>query len=343
MRMELLAHIPLSVGVYAARTAWDSHKKGGKYIVPTNNLIDKDFEFINTLFNNLKHWSVAEHIWYTFKIRFKSEYEKLKTMFYVKNEYNFFSESGKNEIVFSVNMRTLYEEKHSNYKNSNIVENFYKELEKFLPVNHQNLLNGRNARKENEKNGKDVFHCKKEYETNGYPIKIKPLYYYNVNDFKCDFSRRKHEFATFEIKGISRAFLQEIVRHDDLFAGTVKSTRFTLKELQEINDGDEKFAKFLSIHKESKPEEREKIFRIQKESLKTIKDLLNGGAKRDIVKYALPEGYKTTAVITYNIDNLENLIRLRTEGKVFDEFKQTAFVMQKILDDLRKRQKGGKK
>ena len=61
------------------------------------------------------------------------------------------------------------------------------------------------------------------------------------------------------------------------------------------------------------------------------------------MKYALPEGYKTTAVITYNIDNLENLIRLRTEGKVFDEFKQTAFVMQKILDDLRKRQKGGKK
>jgi len=334
MRIKRVANYPLSIAVFAGRTAWESYARGGKYIVPTDNINKNDYNFLFTLFNNLKHWSVAEHLWYTFEIGFSNENKMYETLSYVKNEYNFFSKiKDRNAVIFSVNLRTILEELNDSYEGSVFIKDFYRLLISHLPGIHRMLIekekyDEKKVFEETENSSIETFESVNMENRTGHKVSV--LYKQQISGYKFDFERRPHVFYTLFIENFSRAVLQEIIRHDDLLAATVKSSRFTLKELKEEKADVESMKKYVISP------ENDEIKESQIKSLATIKNLLNKNVKIDKIKYMLPEGYKTKAVLTYNVKNLDNLIKLRTESstKVLWEFYELAELIRKIKKEV---------
>jgi len=129
-------------------------------------------------------------------------------------------------------------------------------------------------------------------------------------------------FITFNIKGVSRACLQQIVRHTFESYFTVKSTRYTLKELKNIEpfseDDFDGASKFIVLTNDN---------RVNKASIKALNNLqalLKEGISNDIAKYALPESYKTELVWSVSLKTLQNFLELRTDKSAMWEIRELA-------------------
>lgn len=133
----------------------------------------------------------------------------------------------------------------------------------------------------------------------------------------------EHMVFTFKITDISRACLQELARHR-IASYSVKSTRYTLKELRDTPD--DELEKFLI-------ENIEPIVKYSSiESLKKIKMMLNmPNPDMDKIKYALPECYKTELVWTINLRSLRNFLKLRLSLKAHQEIRKLAFEIYAYL------------
>lgn len=133
----------------------------------------------------------------------------------------------------------------------------------------------------------------------------------------------EHMVFTFKITDISRACLQELARHR-IASYSVKSTRYTLKELR--NTPDNELEKFLI-------EDIEAIVKSSAiDSLKKIKMMLNmSNPDMDKIKYALPECYKTELVWTINLRSLRNFLKLRLSLKAHQEIRKLATIIYSCL------------
>ena len=133
----------------------------------------------------------------------------------------------------------------------------------------------------------------------------------------------EHMVFTFKITDISRACLQELARHR-IASYSVKSTRYTLKELRDTPDNE--LGKFLI-------EDIEPIVKSSSiESLKKIKMMLNmSNPDMDKIKYALPECYKTELVWTINLRSLRNFLKLRLSLKAHQEIRKLAYEIYAYL------------
>ena len=133
----------------------------------------------------------------------------------------------------------------------------------------------------------------------------------------------EHMVFTFKITDISRACLQELTRHR-IASYSVKSTRYTLKELRDTPD--DELEKFLI-------ENIEAIVKYSSiESLKKIKMMLNmSNPDMDKIKYALPECYKTKLVWTINLRSLRNFLKLRLSLKAHQEIRKLATIIYSCL------------
>lgn len=133
----------------------------------------------------------------------------------------------------------------------------------------------------------------------------------------------EHMVFTFKITDISRACLQELARHR-IASYSVKSTRYTLKELRDTPDNE--LEKFLI-------EDIEPIVKYSSiESLKKIKMMLNmPNPDMDKIKYALPECYKTELVWTINLRSLRNFLKLRLSLKAHQEIRKLAYEIYTYL------------
>lgn len=133
----------------------------------------------------------------------------------------------------------------------------------------------------------------------------------------------EHLVFTFKIEGISRACLQELARHR-IASYSVKSTRYTLKELRDTSDNE--LEKFLI-------DDIEPIVKSSAiDSLKKIKMLLNmPNPDMDKIKYALPECYKTELVWTINARSLRNFLKLRLSLKAHPEIRKLATMISSNL------------
>ena len=133
----------------------------------------------------------------------------------------------------------------------------------------------------------------------------------------------EHMVFTFKITDISRACLQELARHR-IASYSVKSTRYTLKELRDTPDNE--LEKFLI-------ENIEPIVKYSSiESLKKIKMMLNmPNPDMDKIKYALPECYKTELVWTINLRSLRNFLKLRLSLKAHQEIRKLAYEIYTYL------------
>lgn len=118
----------------------------------------------------------------------------------------------------------------------------------------------------------------------------------------------------FDIDGISRACLQELARHRTARL-TVKSSRYTLKELKECNPSD--YMRFLVPV-------NDRTNLINMEQLDILRDKLNEGLSNDQAKYMLPEAFKTR--LQWQIDgrNLQNFLELRSSKDALWEIRQLA-------------------
>ena len=161
-------------------------------------------------------------------------------------------------------------------------------------------------------------------------------------------STLEHLTYTFYIAGISRALLQELSRHR-MASPSVKSTRYTLKELKE----EETFTKGMSMielkQKYTNPEEVYADIHMQKASkylvwtgelgvdfssvvaLENLRLMLIDGQANDKAKYCLPESYKTELTWTVNARSLQNFIALRSSKSALWEIRNLANTLYEAL------------
>lgn len=121
----------------------------------------------------------------------------------------------------------------------------------------------------------------------------------------------------FDIDGISRACLQELARHRTARL-TVKSSRYTLKQI--TKEAPSKLNDYLVLTGDTAVDSASLY------SLCRIIDIYNDeGTASDIVKYCLPEAFKTR--LQWQIDgrNLQNFLELRTSPNALKEIRELAY------------------
>ena len=134
----------------------------------------------------------------------------------------------------------------------------------------------------------------------------------------------EHISYNFKISGISRALLQELARHR-VASLSVKSTRYTLRELKNVNTDDLK--NYLVKISDS-------IDEYNRFRLATIQALINEqNLSNDELKYMLPEAFKTELMLTINARSLRNLLELRLSGKALKEFRELARALYSQLPE----------
>lgn len=136
-------------------------------------------------------------------------------------------------------------------------------------------------------------------------------------------STLEHLGYHFEIDGISRACLQELARHR-MASMSVKSTRYTLKELKEeepFNVMDtERASKYIVFVMEG----RHLVDVASIKALENLRQCLDEGFSNDYAKYCLPESYKTSLTWSINARSLQNFLSLRSDKAALWEIRELA-------------------
>ncbi|MDP2079048.1 MAG: FAD-dependent thymidylate synthase [Sulfuricurvum sp.] len=141
-------------------------------------------------------------------------------------------------------------------------------------------------------------------------------------------STLEHLVYSFYLEGISRALLQELARHR-MASLSVKSTRYTLKELKD----EETFSL------EDKPRAEKYLVMtgvdiVDEMSIRALENLrvvLVAGISNDRAKYCLPESYKTELTWTINARSLQNFISLRSDKAALWEIRDLANMVFETL------------
>ncbi|MEA3417847.1 MAG: FAD-dependent thymidylate synthase [Campylobacterota bacterium] len=143
-------------------------------------------------------------------------------------------------------------------------------------------------------------------------------------------STMEHLVYTFYIQGISRALLQELARHR-LASPSVKSTRYTLKELKEgepFAEDDYKGAERFIVLTGNELVDSASI-----KALNNLQSILKSGVSNDIAKFCLPESYKTELTWTLNARSLQNFLTLRTNKAALWEIRELAYTLYDTLPE----------
>mgnify|MGYP002753684153 FL=1 len=142
-------------------------------------------------------------------------------------------------------------------------------------------------------------------------------------------STLEHLSYNFYIQGISRALLQELARHR-VASLSVKSTRYTLKELKKEDKfelGDfERAARFIVLTGD------ETVDNASIKALENLREILANTTKSlDIVKYCLPECYKTELTWSVNARSLQNFLSLRSSRSALWEIRNLSLKLYESL------------
>ena len=137
----------------------------------------------------------------------------------------------------------------------------------------------------------------------------------------------EHIVYSFTIRGISRACLQQLARHR-IASLSVESTRWTLGWLkglypfkaQAITPQHPAFRYLI-------PTGDEKVDIKNIKQLNSVIELLEHGLPDDVVKYALPESFRTSLMWTINCRSLRNFLRLRTAKRAMEEIRAVAYMV----------------
>lgn len=165
------------------------------------------------------------------------------------------------------------------------------------------------------------------------------------NKFKHQ-SILEHVSYNFYIEGISRACLQELARHR-MASLSVKSTRYTLKELKEEKDIDYVMLKQPEFDLYNSNEwkigkkylvsvDNYYVDLASIKALSNLQEILKDGVSNDIAKYCLPESYKTELTWTINMRSLQNFLSLRSDKSALWEIRNLANAIYESLPEEHK-------
>ena len=141
-------------------------------------------------------------------------------------------------------------------------------------------------------------------------------------------STMEHLVYTYYVSGVSRALLQELARHR-IASPSVKSTRYTLKELKETQpfaDDDYEGAERFIVLTGNAVVDSASI-----KALNNLQTILQSGVSNDIAKYCLPESYKTELTWTINARSLQNFLTLRSNKAALWEIRRMAYALYDAL------------
>jgi len=165
-----------------------------------------------------------------------------------------------------------------------------------------------------------------------------------ANKFKHA-STIEHTSYNFNIKDVSRALLQELARHR-ISSFSVKSTRYTLKEIKELDRFVSPDSRWDSLgYSESFSNDEfweyieqfivltgdERVDACSVIALQNMQDMLKEGISNDKVKFCLPESFKTELVWTINARSLQNFLKLRTDKSALWEIRNLAYEIYEQL------------
>jgi thymidylate synthase (FAD) len=163
-------------------------------------------------------------------------------------------------------------------------------------------------------------------------------------------STLEHLTYTFYLAGISRALLQELARHR-MASYSVKSTRYTLKELKDektFTDGMsalelyEKYKNPDEVYSDAHMKRGEKYLVWTGElftdfsslcALENLRLVLQSGVANDKAKFCLPESYKTELTWTINARSLQNFLSLRSSKSALWEIRDLANMVYETLPE----------
>lgn len=154
-------------------------------------------------------------------------------------------------------------------------------------------------------------------------------------------STMEHLVYNFYITGISRLCLQELARHR-IASYSVKSTRYTLRELRNEEPFVGTYSEYGGIitnhfmdyeraYKYIQSSGNREVDAKAIEGLENVRKLLVKGVKQDVIKYALPESYRTQLAFTINARSLRNFLDLRGKGGAHFEIKKLAHEIYKVI------------
>ena len=146
-------------------------------------------------------------------------------------------------------------------------------------------------------------------------------------------STLEHLVYNFYIEGVSRALLQELARHR-MASLSVKSTRYTLKELKQENSFTckdvERASKYLVLTGV------EMVDEMSLKALENLRLVLVEGISNDKAKYCLPESYKTELTWTINARSLQNFLTLRRDKSALWEIQNLSHALYDALPEEHK-------
>lgn len=156
----------------------------------------------------------------------------------------------------------------------------------------------------------------------------------------------EHLSYSFDIDGISRACLQEVVRHR-IASYTVKSSRYTLQELKnedtiKVNELFEpEYDLYESLNwsiakKYIVSSDWYEVDLATTKALGELQSLIDDGLPNDKAKYCMPEAYKTSLVMTINARSLQNFLELRSSKHALWEIQLLAKAMYEAIPDEHK-------
>ena len=138
----------------------------------------------------------------------------------------------------------------------------------------------------------------------------------------------EHLVYSFEIRGASRALLQELARHR-LCSMSVQSTRFALAKMTEddIDESSRIFGSLIDRAANRGSEEHEALKHLQKMVMQTICEVRRLKCQypklpNDVLKYALPDVTTTDITFTVNARELAHIFELRTASAALREFRE---------------------
>ena len=138
----------------------------------------------------------------------------------------------------------------------------------------------------------------------------------------------------FHLSGFPRSVLQELARHR-MASLTVKSTRYTLKELKSEDPFDPLDSK--SIERAKKylcfPSSNKEVIDAQIKSLEYTAQLIKKGYSNDEVKPTLIESYRTECRWVINARSLQNLLSLRLDKATYKPFRVLALRIYQALPE----------
>ncbi|MBL0721688.1 MAG: FAD-dependent thymidylate synthase [Sulfurovum sp.] len=146
-------------------------------------------------------------------------------------------------------------------------------------------------------------------------------------------STLEHLSYNFYIQGVSRALLQELARHR-ISSPSVKSTRYTLKELKNVEPFRED--DYISANKFIVLTNNKSVDTASIKALNNLQAVLKEGISNDIAKFCLPESYKTELTWTINARSLQNFITLRSSKSALWEIRDLAHKLYNILPNEHK-------